>query len=126
MNVPIVTAPGNPVMWHLVLESLVDGQIAAWVAEWPDCRVVADERKTAIAALNQLWQVRVATDQQRVVEVITCELPIAEAGIITPQKRAILNLPTMDKSDPEFIEFMAALRAERELDDDDNPAYTIN
>jgi hypothetical protein len=127
MNLPIITAAGTLPMWHLVLESLADGKMSAWIAEWPDCQVVTDGRETAIAALNQLWQARMAmmvADQPREIEVLTCELPIEDGRIITPQIRALLDLPKLDMYDPDFIEFMAALRAERELDDD-NPAYTI-
>jgi hypothetical protein len=38
MNLPIATvAAAAPMAWHLMVESLADGQVAAWVAELPDC-----------------------------------------------------------------------------------------
>jgi hypothetical protein len=53
MNLPIA-APLNTASWRVLVESLGDGQVAAWVVELPDCRVVADSKAAAIAALAPL------------------------------------------------------------------------
>jgi hypothetical protein len=71
MNLPIASVKAaTPMAWHLMVESLADGQA-------------------------------------------------------TPQPHPLDDVPSIDKDDPAFIEFMATLRADRELDDD-NPAYTVN
>jgi hypothetical protein len=117
MNLPIasVKAPA-PMAWHLMVESLADGQVAAWVAELPDCRVVAASRDAAIAQLEPLVDERMAA-----IDAVEFYLPIQA----TPQAHPLDDVPSIDKDDPAFIEFMATLRADRELDDD-NSAYTIN
>jgi hypothetical protein len=38
--------------WHIVLESLTDSQVAASIAELPDCKVIAVSRDEAIAAVR--------------------------------------------------------------------------
>jgi hypothetical protein len=117
MNLPIATvAAAAPMVWHLMVESLTDGQVAAWVAELPDCRVVAGSRDAAIAQLEPLVDKRMA-----VIDAVEFHLPIQT----TPQPHPLDDVPSIDKHDPAFIEFMAKLRADRELDDD-NPAYTVN
>jgi hypothetical protein len=125
MNLPIATVKAAaPMAWHLMVESLADGQVAAWVAELPDCRVVAESRDAAmtsgrsetIAQLEPLVDERMA-----MIDAVEFYLPIHA----TPQPHPLDDVPSIDKDDPAFIEFMATLRADRELDDD-NPAYTIN
>jgi hypothetical protein len=121
MNLPIATVETASLMtWHLLLESLADGQVAASVAELPDCRVVAASREAAIALLEPLVDDRMAAMEVVPFNVATQTVPLA----IAPP-HPLDGLPSIDKNDPAFIEFMAALRADRELDDD-NPAYTIN
>jgi hypothetical protein len=35
--------------WHVLVETLETGQIAAWVLEFPECRVMAESQEAAIA-----------------------------------------------------------------------------
>jgi hypothetical protein len=117
MNLPIATVEtAAPMAWHLMVESLADGQVAAWVVELPDCRVVAGSKEAAIAQLEPLVDVRMA-----MIDAAEFHLPTQEIN----QPHPLDDVPSIDKDDPAFVEFMAALRADRELDDD-NPAYTIN
>ncbi len=117
MNLAIATvATAAPMTWHLMVESLADGQVAAWVAELPDCRVVAESKESAIAQLEPLIEARMAT-----IDAVEFHLPTQAMN----QPHPLDDVPAIDKDDPAFIEFMARLRADRELDDD-NPAYTIN
>jgi hypothetical protein len=119
MNLAVSKAqPLNALSWHILLESQTDGQIAAWIAEWPDCRVVAASKEAAIEALEPLLNQRMAN-----LEVMEFSFPTTVNESSEPHP--LDNFPFIDKNDPEFIEFMAELRASRELDDD-NPAYTIN
>jgi predicted RNase H-like HicB family nuclease len=117
MNLAISKAqPLTTLSWHILLEQQADGQVVAWVAELPDCRVVAGSREDAIAQLEPLVEKRMAG-----IEAVEFHLPTQAI----PQPHPLDDVPSIDKDDPAFIEFMATLRADRELDDD-NPAYTIN
>jgi hypothetical protein len=61
----------------------------------------------------------------RSIEVLPLQLSIPESEPIPAEAVSIAQLPKISKDDPAFIEFMAQLRADRELDSD-NPAYTID
>lgn len=60
MNLSITT-PTSTLTWHVLVEFLEHGQIAAWVAEFPECRVVAESQEAAIASLEVLLNQRMAT-----------------------------------------------------------------
>jgi hypothetical protein len=47
--------------WHVLVETLEQGQIAVWVAEFLECKVVADSQEAAIAALEELLKHRMTT-----------------------------------------------------------------
>jgi predicted RNase H-like HicB family nuclease len=104
----------NTLSWRMLLEQQADGQIVAWVAELPDCRVVAESREAAITQLEALVENRMAG-----IDAVEFHLPTQT------MPHPLDDVPSIDKDDPAFIEFMATLRADRELDDD-NPAYTID
>jgi hypothetical protein len=55
--------PTAMLTWHILVDILEPGQVAAWVAEFPECRVVADSQQQAIAALQVLFSQRMATIQ---------------------------------------------------------------
>jgi hypothetical protein len=116
MNLPIANPPQSTAAWRFLLETLTDGRVTAWVAELPECRVTAASRAAAIAQLEPLVHERMAG-----IETVEFHLPIQAMK----QPHPLDDVPSIDKDDPAFIEFMATLRANRELDDD-NPAYTIN
>jgi hypothetical protein len=59
MNLSL-SQPTSPLMWHILIESLEHGQVAGWVAELPECRVVADSQELAVAALEALLNQRMA------------------------------------------------------------------
>jgi hypothetical protein len=110
MNLPI--APITPAFSaHMILETLADGQVVAWVAELPDCRVVAESRESAIAALEPLVNERMM------------KVEVRPFSITVPTEHPIAKFIGMFKDDPDFAEIVAEMRAERELDDN-NPAYT--
>jgi hypothetical protein len=117
MNLALInTNSADALTWRILLETESDGQVKGWISEWPDCQVIADSEEAAIAQLESLLD-------ERLNHVKVVQLPMqSEAG---EQAKRILNLPGVDKDDPNFIAIMAEMRAERELDDD-NPAYTIN
>jgi hypothetical protein len=53
--------PTSTLTWHVLVETLEHGQIAAWVAEFPESRVIAESQEEAIAALEALLSKRMAT-----------------------------------------------------------------
>ncbi len=55
------STPTSTLTWHVLVESLEQGKIAAWVAEFPECRVIAESQEAAIAALEVLLNQRMAT-----------------------------------------------------------------
>jgi hypothetical protein len=118
MNLPISHVQSSSLSCHLWVETLTDGQVLAWVGEWPECRVTADSRDRAIEDLEQLLQARMGA-----IEVLSMNLPFESTE--QEARSAIADLPKISKTDPYFIEFMAQLRADRALEDD-NPAYTID
>jgi hypothetical protein len=112
MNLPISYSP-VPVSWHFLIETLSDDRVSAWVAQWPDCRVIADSRDDAIDALNEALEARL----QRI-EVLAKPERAMESEIVD-------DFPSWSKDDPGFIELMRGFREERELEPD-NPAYTVD
>jgi hypothetical protein len=113
MNPP-TTSPINSIAqpFQAIVEVLADGQVAAWVTEFQDSKVIAADRTTAIIELEKVLKKRLESIERVVIEVER-DAPIVD------------TLPSIPSDDRYFRELMATLRAERELDDD-NPAYTVN
>ena len=59
----LLSQPQSDLTWHFLVETLGPEQVAAWVAELPDCRVVAESREVAIAALETFLKQRLAKIQ---------------------------------------------------------------
>jgi hypothetical protein len=104
-----------PITWHLMVESLADGQVAAWVAELPDSRVVAASREAAIAQLEPLVDKRIAS-----IDAVEFQ---PQLNSLTATEHPALKFIGIFENDPDFADILADMRAERELTDD-NPAYT--
>jgi hypothetical protein len=60
MNVSLLQ-PATTLTWHVLIDALDHGQVAAWVAEFPECRIVADSQEVAIAELETLLHQRMTT-----------------------------------------------------------------
>jgi hypothetical protein len=73
---PKVTPSPAQLDWHIMLETLADGQVAAWIAEWPDCRVTAAGRDDAIGAVKQSL-----ADKLEAVEVVSFPIPFTRQKI---------------------------------------------
>jgi predicted RNase H-like HicB family nuclease len=101
--------------WHILLEAQADGQVVAWVAEWPECRVVAESREVAIVRLETMLEERM--QNMKVVSLAVKPHQMAE--------NPIAKFAGIFKDDPDFAEIVAEMRAERELDEA-NPAYTVS
>jgi hypothetical protein len=122
MNLPVTHVQVANLNCHLWVETQTDGEFLAWIGEWPECRVTADSREQAIVDLGNRLQEQMV---MRSIEVLPLQLSIPESEPIPAEAVSIAQLPKISKDDPAFIEFMAQLRADRELDSD-NPAYTID
>jgi hypothetical protein len=119
MNLPISSVQSSTQACHLWVETLDDGQVLAWVGEWPECRVTADSRDRAIADLEQLLD-----DRMERVELVIRQVEAVPTETIA-EPHPMLAFAGVFKNDPDFAEIVAQMRAERELDDD-NPAYTLD
>jgi hypothetical protein len=113
MNSPIAS-PMNSVAqpFQAIVEILANGQVAAWVTEFQDSKVIAADRTTAIVELEKVLKKRLESIERVVIEV-------------ERDTQSIDSLPSIPSDDRYFKDLMATFRADRELDDD-NPAYTVN
>jgi predicted RNase H-like HicB family nuclease len=94
----------------MVLESLASGQFSASLLEFPTCRTKAETKELAISQIRQD-----AIDLMKRVEFLPLE--IFPDAIDTPDD-SWLQYAGMFENDPDFAEIAAAIRAEREVDDD--------
>ncbi len=119
MNPPI-TSPENSIAqpFQAILEVLANGQIAAWVPDFQDSKVIAADRETAIVELEKALKKRLESIERIVIEVNSPAETLQDAQNID-------TLPCIPCDDQYFRELMATFRADRELDND-NPAYTVN
>jgi hypothetical protein len=110
---PPIASPINSIAqpFQAIVEFLANGQVAAWVTEFQDSKVIAADRATAIVELEKVLKKRLESIERVVIEV--------------EDTQSIDTLPRIPSDDQFFRELMATFRAERELDDD-NPAYTVN
>jgi predicted house-cleaning NTP pyrophosphatase (Maf/HAM1 superfamily) len=110
MNSPIASPANSTTQtFQAIVEALANGQVAAWVTEFQDAKVIAADRTTAIVELEKVLKKRLESVERVVIEVDLDD-------------RNIDLLPSIPSDDQYFRELMATLRADRELDDD-NPAY---
>lgn len=110
--------------WHIVLETLADGQVAAWIAEWPDCRVTAAGREEAIGAVKQSLAAKLET-----VEVVSVSMPFATQAIeLAPGERVehpALKFVGILKDDPNFAAWADAFWAEKQRNHDDEEVLSL-
>lgn len=108
----------------LLLESLTSGQFTASIREFPDCRVKAETRETAIAQIQATFLERLKN-----MEAISWNVPIQVNALSV----ASLSEPTwmkfagVFKDDADFAAIMESIRAERLSDDDSevDPSYYL-
>jgi hypothetical protein len=100
--------------WHIVVESLTDGQVAAWIAQWPDCRVVSGSRDEAIEAVRSALNQRLGT-----IEV----LPVM-IDVVVPE-HPIMKFVGIFKDDPTFIAWADEFWAEKQRSHDDEEILSL-
>jgi hypothetical protein len=101
----------------LRLEAQVSGRVTASVIEFPDCRVEAATRETAIAAVQAAFLEQLARS-----ETISWDVPLLQNEGINGSERSAnspwIKYAGMFRDDPDFAEIATAIRAEREVEDD--------
>jgi hypothetical protein len=105
MNSP--DRPSKDLNLHILLESTEMGGAIAAIAEISDCRVEADSREAALAALQQLLKQRLA--QMEIIPLaLSLETPVRE--------NPWMEFIGMFEGDAEFAEMAKSLRQERGID----------
>jgi predicted RNase H-like HicB family nuclease len=120
-STPAVTPPATPssgkVDWHVVLQTLADGQFVAWITEWPDCRVTAGGREEALAALKQSLGEKMKSS-----EVIPLSVSLSDSATAeNPWERFYGVL----KDDPGFIQWADDFWAEKQRSHDDDEVLSV-
>ncbi|NJK65534.1 MAG: hypothetical protein HC941_02450 [Microcoleus sp. SU_5_3] len=100
----------------LLLEALTSGQVVASVREFPDCRVKAETRETAIAQIQATFLERLKN-----IEAISWNVPIQAS------EPTWIKFAGVFKDDADFAAIMESIRAERTSDDDSevDPSYYL-
>lgn len=103
------THPNATLKLTLILEPLASGGVAASVMEFPHCRVEAENRATAIAQIKH--------DMAVLLEKLEF-LPLEIAQVATSSDSPWIKYAGIFQDDPDFAAIAAAIRAERDTDDD--------
>ncbi|WP_404789202.1 hypothetical protein [Altericista sp. CCNU0014] len=107
MNLSLLRpVPVSTLTWHILLETLDRGQIAAWVAEFPECKVVAESQDAAILALEDRLNQRMAS-----IQVMPLQL---SSGNPTPPWSSLCGIL---KDDVSFAEWSDRFWAQKQRDD---------
>jgi hypothetical protein len=116
MNLPVSSS--TPLRLTLALEQLDTGAVAASIVEFPQCRIEAVDRATAIAQIQTDMATLIAK-----LEFLPLEIPQASPSISPWIKYA-----GMFENDPDFAAIAATIRADRDREDDtevDPAVYAI-
>ncbi len=115
MNLSLLQpVPVSTLTWHILLETLDRGQITAWVAEFPECRVVAESQEAAILALEDRLNKRMAF-----IKVMPLQLSSGNAE--TPW----LSLCGILKEDASFAEWSDHFWAEKQQGIEDDEILSV-
>lgn len=117
MNLNVLQSQPTPhLKVTLLLETLASGKVAASIFEFPNCRVEAETRATAIAQLQAAF-----LEQLKHIEAISWDVPVQASEPTWMQFAGVF------RDDPDFQEIMEAIRAERTSEDDSevDPSYYL-
>jgi hypothetical protein len=93
--------------WNILIENTINGLTKATVLEIPDCQVQDKTKQGAVEKVQQLLQKRLAK-----AEIIKIQTPIQSVTSESP----LMKFAGIFKDDPDFMEIMKEIRAEREDD----------
>jgi hypothetical protein len=95
--------------WNILLESTIDGFTLATVLEVPDCQVRDETKAGAVEKVQELLHKRLAK-----AEIIRIPVPIQPPN----SKNPLMRFAGIFQDDPDFMEIMKEIIAEREQDSD--------
>jgi predicted RNase H-like HicB family nuclease len=95
--------------WNILLESTTDGFTVATVLEVPDCQTTDETKEGAVEKVQQLLQKRLAK-----AEIIKIPVPIQPLKSESP----LMRFAGIFQDDPDFMEIIKEMRAEREQESD--------
>lgn len=95
--------------WNILLESTADGFTVGTVLEVPDCQTTDETKQGAIEKVQQLLQKRLAK-----AEIIKIPVPIQPIS----SENALMKFAGIFQDDPDFMEIIKEIRAEREDNSD--------
>jgi hypothetical protein len=103
----------NPLNWHVLLETLADGNFAAWVAELPESRVISESEEGAIATLEALIEPRITN------------IKVLQFDTESPRINPWRELFGLYKDSKYFDEVMEIIQSERDRlgDEDIDPKF---
>jgi hypothetical protein len=115
LNVPH-SQPSTNFKVTLLVETLTSGKVVASVFEFPDCRVEAQTKETAIVQLQSIFLKRLQH-----IEAISWEVPFPLSEPTWKQFAGVFE------NDRDFQEIMEEIRAERTSDDNSevDPSYYL-
>jgi hypothetical protein len=93
--------------WNILLETTADGFTTATVMEVPDLQIKDETKTGAVEKIQQLLQKRLAK-----AEIIQIPMPIKSLASENP----LMKFAGIFQDDPDFLEIMQEMRAEREDD----------
>jgi hypothetical protein len=111
---PAQSIPISTLTWRVLVEPLEQGQVAAWVAEFPECRVVAESQEAALAALEVLLNQRIAT-----IKVMPLQLSSENS------ENPWLKVCGILKDDASFAKWGDRFWAEKQQDIDDDEVLSV-
>ena len=91
--------------WKILLESREDGFTVATVLEVPELQTIDKTKQGAIEKIKLLLEKRLAK-----AEIIQISAPIKSV----PNKSSLMKFAGIFEDDPDFLEIMSDLKAERE------------
>ncbi|MBR8839609.1 MAG: hypothetical protein DSM106950_37820 [Stigonema ocellatum SAG 48.90 = DSM 106950] len=95
--------------WNILLESTADGFTVATVLEVPDCQIRDETKQGAVEKVQKLLQKRLAK-----AEIIKIPVPIQPM----PRENSLMKFAGIFQDDPDFLEIIKEIRAEREDNSD--------
>jgi hypothetical protein len=106
--------PAIALTWHILIETLEQGRVSGWIAELPECRVIAESQEAAIAALEVLLNQRMAT-----IKVMPLQLAAENS------ENPWLKVGGALKDDPSFVEWSDRFWDEKQQNSEDDEILSI-
>ncbi|MEA5596817.1 hypothetical protein [Rivularia sp. UHCC 0363] len=95
--------------WNILVENTDDGFTVATVLEVPDCQITDKTKQGAVEKVISKLQKRLAN-----AEIV--KIPISTQPLVS--ESSLMKFAGIFQDDPDFLEIMQQMRAERELDSD--------